>query len=388
MKSLVSKIFLAALLMLSCAKKTASIETASPLDGTWSRACEADSPDQSFVSKIKFEKNELTASYKYFSDSFCAPEFLNFEIRVSGQATLGGKIASGAANEINLNSFRVFLTLKNDQFTTGANSERLFGYNNWAKDSEKEITGKSAEGGIDFTDTAKSFDIFSTTNSLLCFGLPEDGKDGSTAAKRPTKVDSDCYFRGDLNPTSSTPRNTLAALSGTWAGECEEDDGSSSRSGLNVSGATATFLTTYYADSECTSENEIADITTVSTLEVGSNTFKPAGATEINVLPSKVLLSPSAASIVAELNNENLYGFADWALNTPKDITGKNEDGSADTTPTVYTIFKIIGDSLCFGIEVNDDDAVGNSDNDDGSVPTKRHTYLDNECMKFEPDDN
>jgi len=386
MKFAFISVFLAGFVMIGCSKKAVPLESVSPLDGTWSRSCEAESPESSMVSKLKFQKNELIANYQFFSDSFCAPEFINFEIKTTGQTAIGAKAASANANEINLTGFRTFLTIKSDLFVSAANSTNLFGFNNWTKDTEKEITGKNADGDVDFSAPAKAFDIFSASNSVLCFGLSEKDKDGSTTAKRPTKIDTECFFKGELIPASYTPKNTLAALSGTWTTkECEEDDGSSSITAFNISGSTGTLVTSYFSDTECSSENELADLKIIYSLEVGSNTLQPAGATEINFLTPQVFLTPQSESQVIALNNGNLYGFSDWALNTEKEITGKNEDGSADTTTNVYSIFKIIGNSLCFGVEVNDSDTIGNSENDDGTAPAKRHTYLDNRCLEAAP---
>jgi hypothetical protein len=382
---MVMRVFLLFILLVSsCAKKNETYEEASPLSGTWSRTCEPLDPSTSFTSKLKFSKNDVNSKQSFFGDNFCSQEFLNFEITYTGVYAIGDKIPSGAANQINYSSLKNFLTIKSDVFVGFANSENLFGFSNWVKNVEKDITGKDSDGGVDVAFSKRLFDIFAASNTVLCFGLDTDEKSGTLATTRPTKLDTDCFFRGELLPPSTTPLNTLAALGGRWQTDCEEDDDSSSLAVLEFEGSTFESTHIDFEGTDCNQNTKIVELRETSSIEIGENTLKPSGATEIDFIQRKTFVTIRSSDLVTAFNNVAAFGYSDWAINAEKEITGKNTDGTADTTPNIYSIFKRVGDSLCLGIEVNDDDLGGNSENDDGSGEAKRHSYLDNNCFESE----
>ncbi|NBO39749.1 hypothetical protein EBU99_14380 [bacterium] len=361
------------LCLLSCSKSSEKFDSASSIDGTWSRACEAVDPTTSSITKMKFQKGEVTMLTSFFGDSYCSNEFLNFELKTIGSAAVGGKIANGTANELNFANLKTSLTIKNDLFVAGANSEKLFGRSGWSKNVDVDITGKDSDGDVDLSFAKKIYDIVAASNNILCFGLDVDDQTATSVAKRPTTLDTDCFFRGEFMASTQPARNTLRALEGTWQNECDEDDSSSISQIVTISGTGYESKVTSYSDGNCTPDKESFVTRLTATIDVGANTIRPSGATELDIVQTKTFLMPKSASVVSAFNSANSYGFSNWALNVEKDISGKNPDGTPDSTTNIYDIFKIIGNSLCFGVAVGQDD---------GSTANKRFTFLENDCLE------
>jgi archaellin len=91
------------------------------------------------------------------------------------------------AKEIDVTHKSVMVTLKGQQTVDEFNSGKVCGFEDWALDTAKDVSGKVC-GDDGKTLDAPVFDIFDVVVSSLKFGEKDFDHDGTIAAKRPVAL--------------------------------------------------------------------------------------------------------------------------------------------------------------------------------------------------------
>lgn len=110
----------------------------------------------------------------------------------------------------------------------------------------------------------------------------------------------------------------------------------------------------FYSDSACT--NKLNTVTQTSTYELFSDVDGLEDTIQVNFIWKTITLTLNSSGQVTAYNGSSTCTYNDWALDTPKDVTGKTCTGTAAGTVTFesagstsYDIVKTDDDELQLG---------------------------------------
>lgn len=178
------------LLGVSCGKKDEEkTTTATVLEGTWAAACEVNDTGSGKKS-VTFQGTSIVMNDIAFGDASCTSGEVQFAGRVTATFAVGSVASTPAdATNLDISGIKMYATAKNDSTVTAFNSAQFFGMSDWALNVEKEVTGLNGDGTAS-ADGSSQFEIFKITGNTLCFGKKSETNDGSSAAKRPTELET------------------------------------------------------------------------------------------------------------------------------------------------------------------------------------------------------
>jgi hypothetical protein len=183
------------------------------------------------------------------------------------------------------------------------------------------------------------------------------------------------FFLGCSKSSSTSSGGQTSGLDGTWTSACTGDTSSSTKEVLVISGGSYNTTMTAYDSNNCASGTERAIFRSTSSGTIGAAATTPEGATKLDLSNIRLFITPKNDGFVSDNNRDSNYGYNDWVKNKEKEVTGKTIDGAEDGQNKTYTIFKITGNTVCFGT---------NDGEKDGSNDTKRHVILEtgSDCLK------
>jgi hypothetical protein len=355
------------------------------LDGTWLGSCEVDEGDASSKSDFVVSGSSVTLTTRYYSGGNCATE--NSVSVYSLNYSIGGPAASPAgAVEVQQTLSKIMITLKTQQGVTTANEG--------VKWEEQVIMPPTCNGGFtinvpkELNPTVCAGDLlygsmFGTAYGIikidgdkLYFGETDETNDGSTAAKRPTKLQSSYLTKQTSGSGGGT---SLTVLEGTWVSGCDPDDPSDpqsqySRSTITVSGSTATNAISSFSDGTCTESSAETLYVFTSSFTIGGPVSTPSGASKIDFLTSTLDLTVKNSDLLdaynngADFNNDGTLDMpptcqGGFSLNQPKRLDASEcatDQISSSFFGSTFSIFKIEDGKLYLG--ESDDDHDGSSD--------------------------
>lgn len=375
----------------SCGKPSKSKSTTSNgtntstslADGTWVSGCAVYAPGQWSKSELVIAGGSSTSTISIYSDSNCVTGIS--ESVFYSSFNVGGAVASPAgALELKETVSKIMMTLKTEAGVTTANEgwkiggEVLFppacngGFTiNVPRELNPTVcAGDLLYGGF-FT---PSYGIVKIDGDKIYFGETDETNDGSTAAKRPTKLKTTYYTKkgtGGDNGGGTTGNSTVnpPSLTGTWVGACEQDeDGSSMQTTHTFSGSSLTSTSSMYSDAECTQE-EVLFVGTGS-FSLGNQLTAPAGAFAYDSNIGQITVTYKTDERVTAANAAG--GFCGQTVTKDVGLELNAADCSGDPEfssffSTAYDVIKVDGDKLYFG-EL--------TQTKDGSTAEKRPTAL------------
>ena len=148
MKKIISMLFLmncVAVIIVSCAKKddSSTTTTTTELEGTWITSCTLDSDNYSHLYKVVVTGTDIVETDEIHSDTSCATDVRKWEYTYSS-LTIGDEITftdqtKGHRYTVDIQSIKYA-----EQTSSGIstlNSGSICGYNDWALNTLKDITG-------------------------------------------------------------------------------------------------------------------------------------------------------------------------------------------------------------------------------------------------------
>jgi len=180
-------------------------------------------------------------------------------------------------------------------------------------------------------------------------------------------ADSDNQTSADNTTTNLT--GPIADLQGTWrTNVCEEvDDDLYENRSLEVSGKNFILTSTQYSDVCITLKAQFKS--SFTDLDVGDNVSFTDNMTgyQFTMKWEKQTVTPFDNNTTQWLVDNSVCGVADWQIDSPKDITGKDCGNDAGIFPAketpYYGAYLLVGDNLYLG-----------AGSDNGSYPTSLET--------------
>jgi hypothetical protein len=154
-----------------------------------------------------------------------------------------------------------------------------------------------------------------------------------------------------LNIATISQADENSLLAGTWSSKCAANNsGGFTIQTFNFTGNAAAYSVNTYSDSDC--RKQISDLISNRTYLV-NGPFK-SGARKLDYVFNSVTMTYTDPSLVQAANAiPGYYGFTNWVLNQPKDVTGLKRIGSSSPEHAkgekFYTIVKIDKDILYMG---------------------------------------
>jgi hypothetical protein len=154
-----------------------------------------------------------------------------------------------------------------------------------------------------------------------------------------------------LSVASISLADDNSLLAGTWSSKCAANNsGGFTIQTFNFTGNNAAYSVNTYSDSDC--RKQISDLISNRTFSLGGP-FK-GDTRKLDYVFNSVTMTYTDPSLVQAANAvPGYYGFTNWVLNQPKDVTGLKRIGSS--TPEhakgekFYTIVKKDNDILYMG---------------------------------------
>ncbi|MEI6833618.1 MAG: hypothetical protein WCL28_06455 [bacterium] len=339
-------------------------------DGNWLGSCEADGAGKSKKSDFVVSGSSATSTIRTFSDANCVTEasVSVFSIRF----VVGRPVATPAgAFEVEQTVSKIMMTLKTPEGVTMANEGvKIDDAVVWPATCNggftinvpKELNSTVCAGDLLYGALfSTSYGIVKVDGDKIYFGETDETNDGSTPAKRPTKLESSHY--------SKQPSGGEISLTGTWVGACEQDeDGSSSQSTLTFSGSSLTSTSGSYLDADCTQEEFVYVETGSFTL--GNELSSPAGAFTYDLKIDQIIVTYKTDERVTAVNADG--GLCGQTVTKDVGLELDAADCSGDPVfssffSTAYDVVKVDGDKLSFGELTT---------TNDGSTAEKRPTAL------------
>jgi hypothetical protein len=358
--------------------------TTSLADGTWVSGCAVYAAGQWTKSEIVIAGGSSTSTISIYSDATCVTGIS--ESVFYSSFNVGGAVASPAgALELKETVSKIMMTLKTTDGVTTANEGWKIGgevvfppacNGGFTINVPRELNptvcaGDLLYGGF-FT---PSYGIVKIDGDKIYFGETDETNDGSTAAKRPTKLKTTYYTKkgtGGDNGGGTTGSTTVnpPSLTGTWVGACEQDeDGSSMQMTLTFSGSSLTSTSGFYIDADCTQEEFVFVETGSFTL--GNELSSPAGAFAYDSNIGQITVTYKTDDGVTAVNVDGgLCGQTvtkDVGLELDAADCSGDPEFSSRFFSTAYDVVKVDGDKLSFGELTT---------TNDGSTAEKRPTAL------------
>ncbi|MBM3381162.1 MAG: hypothetical protein FJY29_01840 [Betaproteobacteria bacterium] len=179
---------------------------------------------------------------------------------------------------------------------------------------------------------------------------------------------------GCSSKSSSSDGGSSSVLAGTWSTPCTPEGDLASKTVIVILGSSYKETKTDYSASNCAAGSEDSALRTEASLSIGSAASAPEGATKLDLTGLRFFMTPKSDSAVSRYNTEANYGFTDWVKNREREITDVVVDDASGAQRKIYTIFKITGNTVCFGASDGESD---------GSADAKRKSLLEtgNGCL-------
>ena len=388
-------------LITSCGKPSKSKSTTSNgtntstslADGTWVSGCAVYAAGQWTKSEIVIAGGSSTSTISIYSDATCVTGIS--ESVFYSSFNVGGVVASPAgALELKETVSKIMMTLKTTEGVTTANE-------GW-KIGEEVVFPPACKGGFTINVPRElnptvcagdllyggfftpSYGIVKIDGDKIYFGETDETNDGSTAAKRPTKLQSSYLTKQTSGSGGGTSGGgtSLTVLEGTWVSGCDPDDPSDpqsqySRSTITVSGSTATNAISSFSDGTCTESSAETLYVFTSSFTIGGPVSTPSGASKIDFLTSTLDLTVKNSDLLdaynngADFNNDGTLDMpptcqGGFSLNQPKRLDASEcatDQISSSFFGSTFSIFKIEDGKLYLGeSDDDDDDHDGSSD--------------------------
>jgi len=168
------------------------------------------------------------------------------------------------------------------------------------------------------------------------------------------------------NKKSNNDSSSSVMLDGTWVSGCISSNGEYAKQTLVLNNSQATNTASLYADAECSQDQEQLRTRLETEIVRGSTATIPADATKIDFINPKNFITAITLDLVALFNSISMYGVSNWTKDIEVEITGKSEDGTAESKTGFYSIFKVTGNTLCLG-----DDSGSNDSSSEDKRPTE-----------------
>ncbi|MGZ3688444.1 MAG: hypothetical protein ACXWPM_09630 [Bdellovibrionota bacterium] len=173
------------------------------------------------------------------------------------------------------------------------------------------------------------------------------------------------------------PSSTLfedLGLSGEWQTACiPKQDGYSQRETITLQGNDLTTDYRVFDDTQCTDTKVLFSKSEVAGETYQQKTPELPGWSTLDYLVKAYLLTPEYDRIVTIYNRNQTYGYGDWQLHVPKDISGRKFDGHSSALPTLgearVRSFTLQGDKLKFAKYV---DGKAQESEDESLIYTKK----------------
>jgi hypothetical protein len=142
-------------------------------------------------------------------------------------------------------------------------------------------------------------------------------------------------------------------LAGTWSSKCASDDvGSFIIETFKFAGKSASYSVKTYSDSVC--KKPISTLETYRNFKLGESTGELANNRKLDYIFKSVTMTFTDQSSVADANKlPGYYGFTNWKLNQPKEVSGLKRMNTSNPEHTkgekFYTIVKIDKNKLYMG---------------------------------------
>lgn len=171
---------------ISCGKKEdSSSDATNPLSGTgWASSC-----TDKTITKDSFQADSMTRVVSVYADGNCTD--LNYQIEMSRNYSVSG-------GNLDLTAKSTVLTMKDQDFLIEANTEKVYGKEDWELGVAKDISGLKVDGA----DTNpvpkvsdKRYQIFKIDGSKISYGDTSGADDGLTSDKRPMNFDPIIFTR-------------------------------------------------------------------------------------------------------------------------------------------------------------------------------------------------
>ena len=180
-----------------------------------------------------------------------------------------------------------------------------------------------------------------------------------------------------LNELKSKTASLTHVLNGSWSSGCVmlKEDEYLLHHKIFIGDKLSEALV-YYTAEGCSEKDAIISLRSEATVKVGDPVSDAEGAVKIDESNRETHLTLLTEDAVLRINGDSSsnYGFTDWVLNIEKNITGKNEKGFVESTGTLYSMFRVDGDEVCFAEEYDDKMGTGF----DGSSEEKRLNIIGN----------
>lgn len=118
-------------------------------------------------------------------------------------------------------------------------------------------------------------------------------------------------------------------LTGSWLASCEDNSGESSQLEWIISSSVATFRQTFFSSTGCNGSDRYEVNNYNYSYETTSTSF-------IGTLTTFEITLTDATTVTNE-NIASYCGFTDWVIDTLKDVTGQNCDGSTENAGDTST---------------------------------------------------
>jgi hypothetical protein len=180
-------------LFFGCGKKDDSEDSsdATVLEGTWSKACyafDADNDgtdDAGFKISVTFTGHKYTRSFEEHKNDTCTSLYSS-DIE-TGTFSIGNAVAGDqGATELDLVPVTNTMTPETADAASSFNDDKQCAKADWVVATAKDVKGLTCD---DDKVGEPGYEIFKIDGKTLMMGDGETG-DGSTAAKRPTGIDS------------------------------------------------------------------------------------------------------------------------------------------------------------------------------------------------------
>ena len=152
-------------------------------------------------------------------------------------------------------------------------------------------------------------------------------------------------------------------INGTWSSECAPDDsGHSVIETFHFSGNTATYSVKTYSDTTCSVP--ISTLITYRNYKLGEAVPGMVNTRKLDYVFNSITMTYNNQETITSANNSpGYYGYTNWELNEPKDVSGLKQMNSSSPEHAkgekFYTIVRINNNKLYMG---NYDSGIGTSD--------------------------